>query len=70
MKELLHFLEQQKTQQAISDFCSSQNSVWKFIPEHAPHFGGLWEAAMKSMKTDVVANVRLTVEEFTTVLTR
>ena len=50
LKELFDFLHQQGTQGAISDFCSTHNIVWKFIPEHAPHFGGLWEAAVKSTK--------------------
>ena len=71
--DLIQFLEDQKTQAAVSKFCSTQNIVWKFIPERAPHFGGLWEAAIKSMKTHlrrVVANVKLTFEEFTTVLTQ
>ena len=71
IKEFLEFLEEQKTQRTISEFCSAQNIVWKFIPEHAPHFGGLWEAAVKSTKTHlscIVANVKLTFEEFTTVL--
>ena len=48
--KLKDFLHQQGTQGAISDFCSTHNIVWKFIPEHAPHFGGLWEAAVKSTK--------------------
>ena len=34
----------------ISDFCTTQGIPWKFIPEHAPHFDGLWEAAIKSIK--------------------
>ncbi len=59
-------------QQIISEFCSSQNIRWKFIPEHSPHFGGLWEAAVKSLNTHlkrVVADPKLTFEEPTTVLT-
>ena len=50
-KVLFDFLEQQRTQQVVSEFCTSQEIRWKFIPEHAPHFGGLWEAAVKSMKS-------------------
>ena len=57
----------------ISDFCSTQNIVWKFIPECAPHFEGLWEAAVKSMKfhfKQIVGNTKLTFEELMTVLTQ
>ena len=73
IKEFIEFLEKQKTQDSISEFCSAQNIVWKFIPERAPHFGGLWEAAVKSLKTHlrrVTANTKFTFEEFTTVLTQ
>ena len=50
-----------------------QKIQWKFIPEHAPHFGGLWEAAVNSFKTHlrkVAGNVKLTFEEMVTVLTQ
>ena len=40
-REIREFLGTQKSQTTISEFCSSQNIQWKFIPEHAPHFGGL-----------------------------
>ena len=62
MAELVKFLSQQQTQGEISNFCTSQNVEWKFIPQHAPHFGGLWEAAVKSFKMhlrrhDIVSNL-------------
>ena len=73
IKELVKFLESQKAQGEISSFCSVQNIQWRFIPEHAPHFGGLWEAAVKSFKSHlrrVMGNVKLTFEELATVLTQ
>ena len=55
----------------VSEFCASQKINWTFSPEHAPHFGGLWEAAVKSFKTHVkvvLGEVKLNFEEFSTVL--
>ena len=71
IKELIVFLKKKRSQDAISEFCSTQNIQQKFIPEHTPHFGGLWEAAVKSMKTHlrcIVGSVKVTFVEFTTVL--
>ena len=73
LKTLAEFLKQQKTQGLISKFCSSQNIDWKFIPERAPNFGGLWEAAVKSMKIHlrrIISDIKLTFEELSTVLTQ
>ena len=73
LKQLAEFLEDQKTQNSISQFCASQKIVWKFIPECSPHFGGLWESCVKSMKYHlkrVLSGVKLTFEEYTTVLTQ
>ena len=73
LRELFQLLKDSVTQQAIADFCSSQHIQWKFIPERAPHFGGLWEAAVKSMKVHlrkIVGDVKLSFEELATVLTQ
>ena len=72
-RELVEFLEHQKSVAAIPDFCASQGIQWSFIPEQAPHFGGLWESAVKSTKSHlkrILGNVNLTFEELATVLTQ
>ena len=57
----------------MSEFCSTQEIQWDFIPEHTPHFGGIWEAAVKSFKLHlrrIVGEVKLTFDELTAVLTQ
>ena len=73
IKEFHEFLKQQRSKGIISYFCSSHNTEWRFIPEHGPNFGGLWEAFVKSTKTHlrhIIGDVKLSFEEFTTVLTQ
>ena len=67
----MHFLNRRATQEPISDFLSFQMIEWIFIPQHAPHFGGLWEAAVESMKKHlrkVTGEVKLTFDELSTVV--
>ena len=71
LRELHEFLKQQNTAKIVSDFCTSHKIEWRFIPAHGPHFGGLWEAAVKSTKFHlrrIIGGVTLTFEELTTVL--
>ncbi|XP_066258792.1 uncharacterized protein [Euwallacea similis] len=52
----------------VSDLSSVQ---WYFIPAQSPHFGGLWEAGVKSVKHHlkrVAGNANLTFEQLITLL--
>ncbi|GFU53404.1 integrase catalytic domain-containing protein [Trichonephila clavipes] len=51
----------------IMDFLSKEQIKWNFNPPSAPHFGGLWEAKVKSLKYHlkrVIGNSILSHEEF------
>lgn len=70
LNDLYKFLEETPTQTAITTYLLSERITWHASPERAPHFGGLWEAAVKSFKTHikrVVGCQRLNFEELTTV---
>ncbi|XP_072389396.1 uncharacterized protein [Diabrotica undecimpunctata] len=67
--ELSNFLKTNNS--AIHDRLSSEGIDWKFIPPRSPHFGGIWEAGVKSVKYHlkrVISNTVLSYEEFSTVL--
>ncbi|CAI6372727.1 unnamed protein product [Macrosiphum euphorbiae] len=60
-----------KKDKAVNDYLSINAIQWKFIPAAAPHFGGLWEAAVQSAKRHlyrVSKGVLLTYDETTTLL--
>jgi len=57
----------------IAQATASDGIRWKFNPPAAPHFGGLWEAAVKSTKHHirrVIGEATLTFEEMITFLTQ
>ena len=73
LKELYEFLKQSSTEESVMKFSADQQIVWEFIPERAPRFGGLWEAAVKGCKkhlSRIVGNTKLTFEELTTILSQ
>ncbi|XP_029054184.1 uncharacterized protein LOC114881530 [Osmia bicornis bicornis] len=52
---------------------ASRGVAWHFVPPNAPHFGGLWEAAVKSLKHHMkrtIGSYTLTFEEMSTLLCR
>lgn len=50
LKELYDLLNSDIHQKGVTNYLKNKEIVWKFIPPRAPHFGGLWEAAVKSFK--------------------
>ncbi|XP_054279078.1 uncharacterized protein LOC128997464 [Macrosteles quadrilineatus] len=72
LKELRELFKTQEHQRRVIEETSIHKITWHFIPPKSPHFGGLWEAGVKSMKHHlkrVVGNVSLTHEATYTVLT-
>ncbi|XP_071578771.1 uncharacterized protein [Temnothorax nylanderi] len=71
IKELYNLLKTDDARVPIEHFLREQKTEWSFIPPNAPHFGGLWEAAVKSVKfhlARIVGGSHLTFEEMQTVL--
>ena len=72
LSECYSLLQSADLRQSISHLATIQRIKWHFMPARAPHFGGLWEAGIKSMKTllrKILPDYFLTYEEFVTILT-
>ncbi|XP_024878113.1 uncharacterized protein LOC112458609, partial [Temnothorax curvispinosus] len=71
LAEVYEFLWKEK--EAIATYLARQKIEWRFIPPRSPHFGGLWEAAVKATKRHlhtVTKGLVWTFEEYATLLVK
>jgi hypothetical protein len=71
LRDLYKFVNSDSHKKAILEWLSKQEVSWKFIPPRSPHFGGIWEAAVRSFKHHLVRVARdtlFTFEEFNTLI--
>lgn len=71
LNELGHFLTSHESE-LNEKFCR-ENVSWSFIPAYSPHFGGLWEAGIKSVKYHLkrtLGKAHLNFEQFYTLTTQ
>lgn len=70
-RELQELFKAGKNTKPATEVMAECGLQWKFIPTRAPHFGGIWEAAVKSTKHHmkrVIGLSTLTFEEMSTLL--
>ncbi|XP_075163067.1 uncharacterized protein LOC142235692 [Haematobia irritans] len=68
-----HHMFLKSSGKCLTDNFGIQGFAWSFIPPYAPHMGGLWESAVKIMKSHLkkqTSNFNFTYEEFSTLLVR
>lgn len=73
LDSLLGFAQSSSYTDALKNELAQRQIMWKFNPPSAPHFGGVWEANIKSVKnhlSKVIGAQILSYEEFLTVLTQ
>ena len=49
-RELKEFLKSEEFLRQVHNYAAKTQFQWHFIPPNSPHFGGLWEAGVKSLK--------------------
>ncbi|XP_053691070.1 uncharacterized protein LOC128739599 [Sabethes cyaneus] len=71
MRELLKILNTKEHHQKVAKECADNGMQWMFIPPGAPHFGGLWKAAVRSAKKHLLKVLApVSYEDMTTLVTQ
>ncbi|CAI6377488.1 unnamed protein product [Macrosiphum euphorbiae] len=71
LKEWYDLFQTEQHKKKVEEVLSEVEVQWRFIPPRSPHFGGLWEAAVKSMKNLVqktLGNVHLTLNHYSQII--
>ncbi|XP_057660737.1 uncharacterized protein LOC130896573 [Diorhabda carinulata] len=73
LRELYKHFQKNEFSDAIQNYLTQNETQWKFIPPRSPHWGGIWEAAIKSAKYHIarlIGLTKLTFEQFSTILSQ
>ena len=72
LQDIKQLLTSEEHNQKVFRYLSNKGITWHFSPPSSPHFGGIWEAAVKSFKHHLKRVVGLTLftyEQFSTLVT-
>ena len=70
LSRFYQLIKSEECKNAVETYCFDYQVTWHNIPSRSPHFGGLWEAAVKATKYHlkrVVGQEKLTFEELSTI---
>lgn len=73
MRDLLQLLKDKDHKEKVDNYCLDEGIKWHFSPPSGPHFGGLWEAAVRSTKFHlqrVIGDTPVSIEDMNTLLTQ
>ena len=64
-----HHLDLQDSDGSLKQLLADQRITWKHSPARSPHFGGIWEADVRQMKSLLYKHLGPTTKQMYTVLT-